>query len=164
MGRLSRCLPLFFLAASSAWTVNANQTRPKLGTSPSGCYAVAFELVFTPISAFAFEGTVTGDLEGTVTIQFDPSSVKFAGATISNSGTATWSITRGLLGPADFTTSFDNRNLAAERPGSPAGVFENIGQHRALEGVRRANLNYHGVFAVEPTPAGKHEFRGVICV
>jgi len=163
MRRLSRYLPLFFLAASSAWTGNANQTSPRLGASTSNCYAVAFEFVFTPISAFSFEGTVTGDLEGTVTIQFDPSSVKFSGATISNAGTATWSITGGLLGPADFTTSFDNRNLAADRPGSPAGVFENIGQHRVLNGVQRANLNYHGVFAVEPTPAGKHEFRGVIC-
>jgi len=120
--------------------------------------------MLVPTGPASLEGLVTGELEGTVSLEFDFGSVKFAGVTVANSGTAHWSITGGMIpAPVTFDTEFDNRNVALDRPGSPATLFENTGKHRAVGGVERANLTYKGTFTTLPSPRGDHDYQGVIC-
>lgn len=172
MRNLIHWMPVLFIIGGSACDgrssgrLPAEPRVPNFSVAGSPCHAVAFTVVLTPSGQgpFSFNGVATGDLEGTLTFEFDPSSVTLAGITISNSGTATWSITGGVIGSVDFTTHFDNRNLAIDRPGSPGDVFENIGRHRALAGVEMANLNYHGTFVISPTPEARHDYRGAICL
>jgi hypothetical protein len=129
----------------------------------AGCYAVAFNVAPAPVQPGIQEGAVTGDLEGTVRVVFDLSTVEFHGVTISNAGTAHWTITGGdVAGLTTFDTEFENKNLAIDRPGSPATLFENIGRHRGTGGVEMANLTYHGTFD-SVTRRGDHDYRGVIC-
>jgi hypothetical protein len=123
----------------------------------SACYAVKFNVggLIPPFQ-------VTGDLVGTRQDSFDiPGSLRYAGVTTRFTGTSHWHITAGVVpGLEDFETSYENKNLDVDRPGSPADVFENIGTHRALEGVQKANLTYRGT----ASPAGlDHDFTGVIC-
>lgn len=126
----------------------------------SGCYAVKFK-----VSGCVPGCVVTGDLEGTREDFFDPpDTFKFAGITVKNGGRAHWTITGGTVpGLGEFDTSFDNKNFLIDRPGSPDTLFENIGKHRALDGVQKANLHYNGTFTVVPEPSVDHDFSGVIC-
>jgi hypothetical protein len=129
----------------------------------SGCYTVKFNVAVSPVGPGVHEGAITGDLVGTVRVQFDLSSVEFAGVTVSNVGIAHWVITGGIIPAITFDTAFENRNLLIDRPGSPATLFENIGRHRALEGVAKASLTYHGTFNIVPTGVTDHDYMGVIC-
>jgi hypothetical protein len=127
------------------------------------CHAVAFNVAPSPVQPGIQEGAVTGDLEGTVRVVFDLATVEFHGVTISNAGTAHWTITGGdVPGLTTFDTEFENKNLAIDRPGSPATLFENIGRHRGTSGVEIANLTYQGTFDAV-TRRGDHDYRGVIC-
>ena len=87
---------------------------------------------------------------------------KFAGVTMKNGGIAHWDITGGVLGPLTFDTEIENKNLLTNRPGSPGTLFENIGKHRAISGVKKANLHYIGTFDAL-TGMTDHDFQGVIC-
>ena len=128
------------------------------------CYPVRFHQRATPLAPFVFLSELTGDIEGTEIVTFDPNSLDFHGVTLHNAGTAHWSITRSIVpGLGSFDTEFDNKNFFVDRPGSPASVIENIGTHRATGGVRAANLEYKGAFTASPEPAAEHDFRGVIC-
>ena len=156
---------VLFLACSDPTSPTAPRAAATdLSVGSSGCYAPEFNVAFVPTGDFSFEGVVGGDLEGTVTLEFDPGSIAFAGVAVSNSGTAHWVISGGTI-PAlgVFDTEFDNRNLLTDRPGSPATLFENIGRHREAGGVRKANLEYNGTFTLVPSPQGFQEYRGVIC-
>jgi hypothetical protein len=138
---------------------------PDLSVQASGCATPKFTVVLVPTSGLSFNGVLSGDLEGTVTLLFDPGSFKFAGVTFANSGTAHWEISGGVLpGLGAFDTEFNNRNLLVDRPGSPATLFENIGTHRAAGGVDKANLTYKGTFTVMPTQEAIHEYQGVVCL
>lgn len=129
----------------------------------AGCYTPKFTVSPVPIGVGLFAGTITGDIQGTVMLTF-VGPVTFRGATIANGGTAHWEITGGVIpGIVSFDTVFENRNLESDRPGSPAWLFENIGRHRAVDGVGKANLAYTGTFDVS-IPAGDHEYQGVICL
>ena len=128
------------------------------------CQDVAFTVTSAPISDFAFSGTMSGDLEGTVVIEFSPGSVTFTGRTLSVTGTAHWVVTGGVIaGLSAFETELQNRNLLVDRPGSPGAVYENIGGHRSVSGVESANLTYFGTFSLLPEPQAIHDYRGVIC-
>ena len=122
----------------------------------SGCYTVKFN-----VSGFFPAMAVTGDLVGTHEPLFGDD-FKWTGNTVANGGTAHWVITGGVLGPITFDTTFDNRNILTDRPGSPATFFENTGKHRALDGVEKANLTYKGTFDAL-IPAIDHDYQGVIC-
>jgi len=122
----------------------------------SGCYAVKFV-----VSGFFPDFAVTGDLVGTSSPVF-ADEFKWTGHTVANGGTAHWVITGGVLGYIEFDTTFHNRNILIDRPGSPATFFENTGKHRALAGVEKANLTYHGTFDAL-IPAADHDYQGVIC-
>lgn len=128
----------------------------------SGCATVHFNVLGFPSSPAMFTGEVTGDLEGTVELAFVGGPGKFAGVTQHNGGNASWSISDGVLGPLTFDTEFDNKNFYVDRPGSPATVVENIGKHRAVAGVDKANLTFKGEFSFL-TFSIDHDFRGVIC-
>ena len=131
----------------------------------SDCYTPKFTVTLVPINDFTFDGAVSGDLEGEVLVQFDPNSVGFAGKTISNAGIAHWDITGGVVpGLGAFQTTFNNRNILVDRPGSPPTRIENTGGHRALDGVAKANLTYRGAFSAVPTPQAHHDYNGVICL
>jgi hypothetical protein len=65
-------------------------------------------------------------------------------------------------GAGSFDTQFDNKNFFVDRPGSPASVIENLGTHRAMGGVSKANLGYNGAFNASPEPVAAHDFHGVI--
>ena len=130
----------------------------------SGCYPVTFHVTLPESSTAIYEGVLSGDLIGSVSVVFDlPGSLKFAGATVSNAGTATWTITGGTLpAPFTFATTFDNLNLLVDTPASPASIFENIGKHRATSGVTKANLQYKGAFDATSGIVDL-EYWGVIC-
>lgn len=131
----------------------------------SNCYTPKFTTTLVPINNFTFEGVVSGDLVGEVLVEFDPNSVGFAGKTISNAGTAQWDITGGVVpGLGAFQTTFNNRNILVDRPGSPPTRIENTGRHRALGGVAKANLTYEGAFSAVPTPQAILDYNGVICL
>jgi xanthine/uracil permease len=125
---------------------------------------VTFHATLPESGTAIYEGVLSGDLIGSVSIVFDlPGSPKFAGATVSNAGTATWTVTGGVLpAPLTFATTFDNKNFFLDTPVSPATIFENIGKHRATSGVTKANLQYKGVFDAT-TGIIDHEYWGVIC-
>ena len=132
-------------------------------SSASGCYAVDATWTGTPSGPTSFTGVLSGDLEGTLRIDFT-GSLRFAGVTLKNGGTAQWQITGGVLPtPLVFQTEFDNKNLVVDRPGSPELVFENIGSHHATSGVASALLHYDGSFAVVPSLEANHTYHGVIC-
>ena len=125
----------------------------------SGCATVHF--VYSGSLPFWQARPVAGDLEGTLQLHFAPGPT-FAGVTMKNGGTAEWNITGGILGPLQFTTEFDNKNFITDRPGSPLYLFENIGTHRALQGVQKANLHYKGTYDALAGYA-EHDYTGVIC-
>ena len=131
----------------------------------SGCYTVKFN-VTGPVDENGFQTapwTVSGDLEGTQLVFPDvPGSLRFAGVTIKLSGEMHWTITGGVIPELeDFKTLFDLKNLNVVRPGSPPDIFENIGKHRALEGVEKANLEFKGVTQTPGDVSLDHQ--GVIC-
>jgi hypothetical protein len=172
MLQVTRWLPLLLIAGVAACRDGSGPQplditgalSPNLPAQSSACYTPRFHVLAVPTGPTSFEGLVTGDLEGTVSLEFDASSVKFAGATVAISGKSHWSITGGVIpGLVTFDTEFENRNIEVDRPGSPATLFENIGTHRAVARVERANLSYRGTFTTVPSPRADHEYHGVIC-
>ncbi len=137
---------------------------PKLNPSfdeggNSGCATVHFIWAGT---VPPYTAALSGDLEGTMTLSFTAGSNVFAGVTQKNYGTASWDVTGGVLGPLQFVTEFENKNFWTDRPGSPLYLFENIGTHRALQGVEKANLHYIGTFD-GLARYGEHHYTGIIC-
>ena len=132
----------------------------------SGCVTPRFNAMLVPTAPHTFGGPVTGDLEGTMELVFDEDfPTKIAGVTIFTSGgIANWDITGGILGPLTFQTTFEQRNHM-DAPPAFGTVFENLGSHRALTGVAKANLTYKGTFDVlaSPAPLADHDYHGVIC-
>jgi hypothetical protein len=131
----------------------------------SGCYSVRAnwrgETVTGPTT---ITGPLSGDLIGTFTSDFDFSTIRITGSTMSLSGNGYWNITGGVLpAPVSFVTAIDNRNQLSDRPGSDATVFENMGRHRALSGVSVANLTYHGGTVTDGTFLVSLDFHGVVC-
>jgi len=138
----------------------------------SACYAVQFQidLHFPTFEGGTerIDGDVTGDLEGSAEMVFALGSDAFGVfGVVSKSlveATANWEVTGGVLGARDFQTTFTNKDFVIDRPGSPGTLFESIGTHRALTGVRKANLTYKGTFDVlHPEQPGTHYYHGVIC-
>ena len=138
------------------------QSSSAAAKTSAGCYAVKFQMIAEDPDVSDFH--LSGDLVGTSEPTFD-SDMKFAGVTIANHGTAVWTITGGVIpGLTTFQTTFDNRNILSDRPGSPGDVFENIGTHRAISGVAKANLTYHGSLIYQPpVTLLSHQYQGVIC-
>jgi hypothetical protein len=143
-------------------TVSAATARPQPGGA-SSCVTSKFIVTLVPSGARTFAGVIHGDIEGTVVITFDDA-FTLRGVTFANGGTAEWELSGGLLlESVAFQTVFENRNQETDRPGSPAWLFENIGRHRAVDGVEKANLSYDGTFDASILQ-GVHGYHGVICL
>ena len=137
---------------------------PPFANVASGCYTVSFGWNGTPSGATTFTGSLTGDLQGTLTTDLDFSTIRITGSTMSVSGTGYWEITGGVVqSPLSFETTIANRNQLADRPGSPGTMFENIGTHSSTTGISKAYLAYTGTFTAIPSPETNHDYRGVIC-
>jgi hypothetical protein len=159
---LSLAIPGCQVATEPRLPLGSEQVTSNLA---SGCYAVRATWTASPSGPTTFTGTLTGDLEGTMTSDFDPNSLRFAGSTLSVSFTNYWTITGGVL-PASvsFVTASDGLNHIVDRPGSPASFFESTGRHRAISGVGTANLSGSNKvdFSLDP-PALVGSLNGVIC-
>jgi hypothetical protein len=156
-------LPLLLVACT-----DQQPTAPDIGVAPafavagqSGCFTPKFHAATVYVGpGLTFEGPVTGDLIGTQRAEF--TSDAFTGKVEKIHGVSEWTITGGVLGELTFITELEGRNISTDRPGSPWWLFENLGTHRALEGVEKANLTYTGTFSLL-TLTGDHDFKGVIC-
>ena len=67
--------------------------------------------------------------------------------------------------PLDVPDHLCHRNLLSALAGARPETFENIGSHRALAGVRKANLSYKGTAWGDPGSDYfvEHRYWGVIC-
>jgi hypothetical protein len=171
MCRVSRLLALLLFVLTVTCLAGCADKAAPVPTAPTGVLSSSAAQTFDGCYTVQFQSTgyddtpvvLTGDLEGTSVVSWD-SEYKWTGKTVANSGTAVWTITGGVVpGLTGFQTAFDNRNIATDRPGSPAWVFENVGTHRATGGVRKANLSYKGTYTWGATPPIVHRYWGVIC-
>lgn len=131
-------------------------------THRSGCVAPAFNVFAITENVPMTTGQVSGDLIGTVTLNFT-GVAPLTGVTNQSVGVAEWNITDGVAGALIFRTRFRNRNHLIDNPASPADVVENRGIHRALDGVGKANFTYRGVFSFGTPSSIDHDYRGVLC-
>jgi hypothetical protein len=145
----------------------SDPTAPAFGSgNDSGCYAVKFNVDITPITGNTLSGVVTGDLEGTADITLLGASWPPTGATNTSTFDFRWHITGGVI-PAlvgsTFDTRSENRNILHFRlpPGRP--FAQNVGSHRAVAGVSKANLTYTGETPIA-TFQTTLDHRGVICL
>ena len=161
-------IPTIALTAALVVACSENQRDPTEMLTPdlsaaSGCYTVKFNQVGGPTSVpWIFEGQITGDLEGSATWEFDPTvPPRVTGVTNTLSGVMHWDITGGIVPElGQFDTEFQHRNHVIDTRNSPATVYENLGTHRALNGVEIANLHYKGTFVAHH---GDWDYHGVIC-
>ena len=110
-------------------------------------------------------GEFSGDIQGSFTAGVDLSTLKIAGTTIRFAGTATLTITGGILPvalPLTFTMALEQINQLRDTPISPATTTEQIIRLQATSGVTKANLMLHGTFDAT-TETVQHEWWGVIC-
>lgn len=155
------------LAGPTAPTAVTGGTGVSTTAGAEKCYSVQF-LATAPWGPTDLTFTLSGDLVGTYSTAFDPSTIKysgpmpfFSGGTMSIEGEGTWQITGGNVpGLSNFQTTFTNRNLLSAVAGSPPDVVENIGSHRATTGVSKANLAYKGAASQASV---EHRYHGVIC-
>ena len=110
-------------------------------------------------------GEFSGDIEGSFTAGVDLSTLKIAGTTVRFAGTATLTVTGGILPvplPLTFTLALEQINQLRDTPVSPATTTEQIIRLNATSGVTRANLALHGTFDAT-TETVQHDWWGVIC-
>jgi hypothetical protein len=156
--------------------VISGPTAPSAVTGPGGvstaqdsekCYSVQF-VASAPWGPGDLTFALDGDLIGTFRTEFDPSTIKysgpmpfFSGGTMAIEGAGHWVVTGGIVpGLSAFRTSLTNRNLLSAVAGATPDVFENIGSHRAVTGVGKANLTYKGTASMAGV---EHRYHGVIC-
>jgi len=128
-------------------------------SNAAGCYAVSGNIMQS--GAFPlFAGTMTGDIEGTVSTSLDPTSLKFAGVTTHLEGVQQWSVTGGVFGAiGDVVLEISAVNAAAQFP----SIRNNL-QARVISGATRGNLTYHGEIDASGFPVQIDiDYHGVIC-
>jgi hypothetical protein len=128
----------------------------------SGCYTVKFTDDLVAAAPTVLLGQLGGDLEGTTQWVADAGSIKFAGNTMHVKGIVTYNITGGIvpeLVDESFTATGDWVNVWAP-PGEP--TVNNEGTLRALDGVAKANVTFHG-HTVLASATSFLKFQGVIC-
>ena len=128
----------------------------------SGCYTVSGEIAQMGSFPF-FSGTISGDIEGVVSTQLDPASVRATGVVRSNSGEQTWQVTGGTVPELIGRTvrlALETEVVFAQPP-----VGRNNTTARVIDGAQRGNLTYHGTLNTTPPPpfASRVEYHGVIC-
>lgn len=128
----------------------------------SGCYTVTGEIAQVGVFP-SFTGSISGDIEGSVTTQLDPTSVRATGAVRSNSGEQTWQVTGGTVPELIGRTvrlALETRVAFAQPP-----LGRNNTTARVIDGAQAGNLTYHGTLNTSPPPPfdSRVEYHGVIC-
>lgn len=128
----------------------------------SGCYTVSGEIAQSGLFP-SFSGTISGDIEGSVSTQLDPATVRAAGSVRFNGGEQTWQVTGGNLPELIGRTvrlTLETRIVFAQPP-----LGRNNTTATVIDGAEAGNLTYHGTFNSSPPPpfAVHVEYRGVIC-
>lgn len=130
------------------------------------CYPVMFRTSsWYGQPPFDVEGTIAGDLEGTIGVDFDLTTLRPAGKTAAIAGMIHFTVTGGVLPvafPLVFTGEFVQLNVNNDSRVSPGTVSEQSTRIRATSGIRAANLTMHGSFDASVGIA-YHTHRGVIC-
>lgn len=133
----------------------------------SSCYAVAFSVEMTSADGVVFEGPISGDLEGTVEVLNTGFTWPPTGATNTSTFEFSWHVTGGIIPELigeSFSTAAENRNVLhfLLPPARPFAM--NVGKHRAVAGVQKANLTYTGLTNVDGSPSvTRLDHHGVIC-
>lgn len=174
MKRLAHLTPI--LACSFLVACDAPTAPPRLASSGpaldrtavpnAACFPVRFrsasEWFLDPLTV---AGTLAGDVAGSFVVTFDPTTVKLVGKTSRFEGTATITVTGGVLPvplPLTFGATFHQKNLEHDSKASPAHIYEQLVTYRATSGVRSANLQMQGYYDAT-TGAVSHDWWGVIC-
>jgi len=128
----------------------------------SGCYTVSGLIEQSGLFP-VFAGTISGDIEGSVTTTSDPASLDASGKVSFSSGEQTWKVTGGsLTALIGGTVRLAIRSEVAFAQ-FPVGQLHTTA--RVIEGAASGNLSYHGTFDVTLPPPfhGRVEYHGVVC-
>jgi hypothetical protein len=157
-----------FMLGCDDGTAVPSPLEPQLAVAgASGCYTVQFTVEITTPDEVVFEATMSGDLEGTIDLVGTGFTWPPTGATNTSTFEYTWHVTGGavpeLIGET-FVTHAENRNILYFLL-PPGQLFvRNVGNHRSVAGVERANLTYTGETNVDSPPfVTRLDHRGVIC-
>lgn len=154
-------LALALVACEQTETTSPNAAASQFGVAgKSGCYTVKVSVTAVPVGPVTVAGTLAGDLEGTIEFVFDVIT-PFTGVTNTAEANTAWHITGGiaseLIGQT-FHTRLKNRNILP--PGETFAT--NVGSHRAIDGVEKANITYIGETSIV-TGVTRLEHNGVLC-
>ncbi len=146
-------------AGSSTAPSDTNHTAEVVSSTSAACYDVSGNIMQS--GAFPlFTGTISGDIEGTISTLLNPASLKFAGVTTHVAGVQQWTVTGGMLGAlGDVDLEISAVNSASQVP----HILNNV-TARVVSGVAGGNLTYHGVIDVSGFPVQLDiDYHGVIC-
>ena len=160
--------PTLTSLVSIALAVGCNVDAPTDTGSPapnfvvagnSGCHAVSGKIVQS--GAFPnFQGTISGDIEGTVVTTIDPASASFPGIALLVRGDQTWEVTGGTVG--GLTTVHLELNSTQRAAQPPLLGLKTTA--RVIDGAESGNLTYHGFVDVSGFPILVDvDYHGVIC-
>ena len=128
----------------------------------SGCYSVVGHIAQAGLFP-SFAGTISGDVEGTVSTQGDPGSLRVAGVVVSASATQTWQVSGGSI-PAligrTIQLAIESETVFAQPP-----LARVNNRAKVIDGAASGRLTYHGTFDTTfPPPFETNvEYRGNIC-
>jgi hypothetical protein len=132
----------------------------------SGCYTIKATVIVSQTGPTSFSGVITGDLEGTVESEVLGFTWPPTGVTNTSTFRFHWSISGGtvpaLIGQT-FTTHSENRNLLYFLVSPEKTMVRNVGSHRAVAGVSKANLTYVAQTSLESGET-RFDHHGVICL
>ncbi|HUQ84153.1 MAG TPA: hypothetical protein VM076_23585 [Gemmatimonadaceae bacterium] len=167
IGVLSIVASGYTLDAPTAVPTGQPHTVASPSGGQSGCQSVAFTSAISGTFPL-FTGTMAGDLEGTLQVLQDPSSIVAPNDIYARvDGTIDFRVTGGsvpdLIGRSFRTSSISSNRFA---PDSDPTLGEIGGRVRAVDGVSKANLTFHGfVDVTDGTPPFEVHlsWHGVIC-
>ena len=150
---------LSFGCGAEAPTASDGLTPNFMVAGNSGCHTVTGRLIQS--GAFPnFQGTISGDIEGTVVTVLDPTSVSAQGVALLVRGDQTWEVTGGTVG--GLTTV--HLELSSTQRGAQPPLLGLKTTARVIHGAESGNLTYHGVVDVSGFPTlSDVEYHGVIC-
>lgn len=162
-GPLAALATVLVVACAPETATSPNELVPSLAAAgSSGCYTVSGEIAQVGVAP-SFAGTISGDIEGTVSTRLNPAAARAAGAVRFSAGEQTWQVTGGnvpeLIGRT-VRLALETEVVFAQPP-----LARNNTRARVVDGAQSGNLTYHGTFDVAPPPPfdARVEYHGVIC-
>jgi hypothetical protein len=128
----------------------------------SGCHTVSGEIAQSGLAP-SFAGTISGDIEGSVSTQLDPTDARVAGRVSFPTAEQTWEVTGGTV--PDLIGRTVHLALETEIVFAQPPIARNNTTARVIDGAEAGNLTYHGTLNASPPPpfAVDVEYSGVIC-